>query len=98
MPPRGRDEQNGGDAAPDIVPPLVWHGRPAPFRAHNGRGRPDAREAVKQANSCGDLWSEVYHYMLTLRVEALLQVGTRYSIIQRERTETGLRACKSTRV
>ena len=80
------------------MPSLVCYRGAPPFRAHGGRGRPRACEAVKQANSCGDLWSEVYHYMLTLRVEALLQVGTRYSIIQRERTETGLRACKSTRV
>jgi len=35
------------------VPPLVRHGRPAPFRAHYGRGRPGAREAVQQAYSFG---------------------------------------------
>ena len=54
LPPRGAHEENRGDSAPDVVPPLVRHGRPAPLRAHNyGRGRPGAREAVQQANGCG---------------------------------------------
>ena len=50
LPPRGAHENYSGGTTPDVVPPLVRHGRPAAFRAHSGRGRPRAREAVQQAN------------------------------------------------
>ena len=72
MPPRGAHENYSGDAAPNIMPPLVWYRGAPPFRAHYGRGRPGAREAMQQANSCGrrgDLGG--HHYMLTLRVEGV---------------------------